>query len=133
MYQGLLAALVVAVVMTGIIVALGRKGPWGTVWTFFLVLFLALWIVSLYVRAVGPVHFGIAWLPIVIGGLLLTVLLLAVVPDANFRRNERLQKEVEVDQSNELQSTGVGRFFWVLIFLMVAAIMIGMMNPQPAL
>jgi hypothetical protein len=133
MYQGLFGALAVAFILTCVIVAVGRRGPWGTAWTFFLVLFLALWIVSLYVRAVGPVYYGIAWLPIVIAGLLLTLLLIAVVPDANNRKNESVQGDLTIDQRSDINNSGVGRFFWVLIVLMVAAIVVGMMNPQPAL
>lgn len=136
-FSGLIAALVVAIVMTVIVVALGRRGPWGSAWTFFLVIFLALWIVSIYIRSVGPVYYGIAWMPIIIAGTLLALLLAAAIPDANHwrDRNIRERKESPADSGEAalLPQTGAGRFFWILILLMIMAIIIGMTNPQPAL
>lgn len=138
MYPGLFAALFIALLLTGIAVAAGRRGPWGAAWALFLVLFLALWMVALYTRAVGPVYFGIAWLPIIIAGILLIFLLVAAIPDANHWRDEAMRnsetgKVSEADQAPVVPRKGTGRLFWILILLMVAAIMIGMVNPQQAL
>jgi amino acid transporter len=135
MYTGFISALVVSVVITVIAVVAGRKGPWGTAWTFFLILFLSLWIVSIYIRSVGPVYLGIAWVPIIIAGILLAVLLAAAIPDTNRDQSLRDTQSSKVSQADEqdVRNTSVGRFFWILILLMITAIIIGMMNPQPAL
>lgn len=138
MYSGLIASLIVAIVFTVIVVALGRRGPWGSAWTFFLVVFLSLWIVSIYMKALGPVYFGVAWLPLLIAGTLLALLLAAAIPDANHWRDrslrERTQTEADITGATSiLPRTGASRFFWILILLMIMAIIIGMTNPQPAL
>jgi hypothetical protein len=137
-YPGLLAALVVALLLTVISVAIGRRGPWGASWAFFLVLFLALWMVAIYIPAAGPVYLGIAWLPIIIAGILLALLLAAAIPDVNHWRDESIRdtetsKVTGLDNKPDIRQTRIGRFFWILILLMVAAIIIGMTNPQPAL
>jgi hypothetical protein len=102
---------------------------------FFLILFLSLWIVSIYIRSVGPVYLGIAWVPIIIAGILLAVLLAAAIPDTNRDQSLRDTQSSKVSQADEqdVRNTSVGRFFWILILLMITAIIIGMMNPQPAL
>lgn len=138
MYAGFFAALFMALFLTAIAVVTGRRGPWGAAWALFLVLFLALWMVAIYVRSVGPVHFGIAWLPMMIAGILLAFLLAAVVPGASHWRDESMRntetgKVSEANDPPAIPRTGTGRLFWILILLMVAAIIIGMVNPQPAL
>lgn len=137
MYSGFLAALTIALLLTVIAVfVFKRSGPWGTAWSFFLVLFLGLWALSLYVRAVGPVYWGVAWLPIVFGGIMLSILLIAVVPDANHLRDNVIRERNTgrpTDTRADLTVPKAGRFFWILILLFIIAILIGMVNPQMAL
>jgi hypothetical protein len=138
MFSGLFAALIIALIITVIAAALGRKGPWGAAWSLFLVLFLGLWLVTLFLRAVGPVYYGIAWVPLLIAGVLLALLLVAAIPDANHWRDASIRntdsgKVGDVREDRQLSGSGVSGFFWVLIMLMVMAIIIGMLNPQAAL
>jgi hypothetical protein len=81
------------------------------------------------------VYLGIAWVPIIIAGILLAVLLAAAIPDTNRDQSLRDTQSSKVSQADEqdVRNTSVGRFFWILILLMITAIIIGMMNPQPAL
>lgn len=133
MYSGLIAALLIALVLTFISVFfLRRKGPWGSAWTFFLVLFLALWAVSIYIAPAGPIYYGVAWAPLLIAGILLAVLLIASMPDANHWRDENI-RTTEAQAQPYDRPTAIGRFFWTLIILLAIAIMIGMINPQKAL
>ena len=133
-YSGLFAAALIALVLTiTSVFFLGKRGPWGSIWTFFLVLFLTLWTVSIYVAPIGPVYWGVAWIPIAIAGLIVTALLIAAMP-----HGDRAYREREVDVAgarNEPDRSmhGAGRFFWILVILFVAAIIIGMVNPQKAL
>jgi hypothetical protein len=136
MYSGLFAAALIALMLTIVSVFfLGRRGPWGSIWTFFLVLFLALCIVSIYVAPIGPVYWGVAWIPITIAGIIIAVLLIAAMPHPTHRRDavgtDRDTTEVSIKSDSSV--TPVGRFFWVLIILFVIAIMVGMINPQSAL
>lgn len=134
-YSGFFAAALIALILTiTSVFFLGKRGPWGSIWTFFLVLFLTLWTVSIYVAPIGPVYWGIAWIPLAIAGLIVTALLIAAMPHADYAPDE---SDVNIagtnGQSNRSSSRGAGKFFWVLIILFVMAIMIGMVNPQKAL
>ncbi|HYG01192.1 MAG TPA: hypothetical protein VD927_02050 [Chryseosolibacter sp.] len=132
-----LAALLVAMLITIISVSLfRRRGPWGSGWTMFLVLFLVLWAVSLYVRSFGPIYLGVAWFPIIIVGILLALLFAAVLPDANHWRDESLRETKSGRIANPeggKPNAKVGKLYWVLIIMLVVFIVMGMINPQMAL
>lgn len=133
-YTGLFAAALIALMFTvSSAIFLGRRGPWGSMWTFFLVLFLALAMVSIYVVPIGPVYWGIAWMPIVIAGVIVTVLLIAAMPHPVHKGGRAEQDRDDVNDTPDFPVTPVGRFFWVLIILFVIAIIVGMANPQHAL
>jgi hypothetical protein len=133
-YSGLFAAALIALILTVTSVFfLGKRGPWGSIWTFFLVLFLTLSTVSVYVAPIGPVYWGIAWIPIVVAGVIITILLIAAMPHP-VRRDSRGEKEEDdITSKPNFPVTPVGRFFWALVILFVIAIIIGMANPQSAL
>jgi hypothetical protein len=135
-YSGLFAAALVSLILTLVSVFFLRKrGPWGSIWTFFLVLFLTLWTVSIYVAPVGPMYWGIAWIPIVIAGIILTALLIAAMPHPGQSRDQvkEYTETTSIDGKSDFPATPIGRFFWVLIILFVIAIIIGMANPQTTL
>jgi hypothetical protein len=139
MYSGLIAALFLAVLLTLISVAIfGKRGPWGAAWTFFLFLFLMLWAVSIFIRSVGPVYWGVAWLPILLVGITLSLLLSGLVPTANdFRddsiRDKNTSKIKHINEVDPPRSGRIGVGFWILIFVLIGVIMTGMLNPQFAL
>ena len=129
-FGGLLGALIVAVVITlAVSLILRSNGPWGTAWSLFVFLFLALWTVSLYVRAAGPLFMGVSWFPIVFAGVALALLLLAI---PNTRRDGANQTRAEATPPPPRSKESLGKFFWILMALFAAAIIIGMMNPQVA-
>jgi hypothetical protein len=134
LYSGLFAAALISIILAVVSVFfLGKKGPWGSMWTFFLVLFLALSTVSIYAAPIGPVYWGVAWIPITIAGIIITILLIAAMPHPgqNTRTNKTISEAAPVSKA-DFPVTPVGRFFWALIILFVIAIIIGMANPQPA-
>jgi hypothetical protein len=94
--------------------------------------------ISLYLRSVGPVYFGIAWAPIVIAGIILAVLLGGAIPDPNTWRDESMRdsqtgRPLNIDETSESRPPGAGKFFWILIVMMIIAILIGMINPPVVL
>jgi hypothetical protein len=133
-YQGLFAAALIALILTvASAFFLGKRGPWDSIWTFFLVLFLILSTVSIYVSPIGPVYWGIAWIPILVAGIIVTILLIAAMPHPH-SGNNRDKTEVNVAYTRQdSRVTPVGRFFWALVILLAIAIIIGMANPQLAL
>lgn len=125
MYSAIMAAFFVAIIFTGIaLLVFKNKVPWGKSWAVFLVFFLALWTVSLYVRATGPVYYGVAWLPIIFAATLLLLLFLAL-PISTAR--DDTQSDVTPPKRSG------NNFYWIMIIVFVLAILIGMMNPQEAL
>jgi hypothetical protein len=137
MYSGLFAAALIAFILTAVSVFfLRRRGPWGSIWTFFLVLFLALCTVSIYLAPIGPVYWGIAWFPMMVAGIIITILLIAAMPHPTERPDTAIGDQVDTtgaDIKSHFPVTPVGRFFWALIILFVIAIVVGIANPQRAL
>ena len=139
MIGGLIVALLIALLITAIAALIfRRRGPWGTTWTFFLFLFLALWTVSIYIRNIGPVYWGIAWLPLLFSAVVLALLLVSFIPDANHWRDESLTDSETTGESSIKKNRGVSRprssgFFWFMIVVLIIAIVVGMANPQMAL
>jgi hypothetical protein len=102
---------------------LGRRGPWvraggmnGLLW-FFLVVFLGAWAVGAWADPVGPLAWGVSWLPFLFGALVFA-LLLAAVPDRSTRPVTAAGPEAEAD-------VALGLFFWFLLLALVVAILFG--------
>ncbi|MFW6222112.1 MAG: hypothetical protein ACOC3T_00725 [Bacteroidota bacterium] len=104
-------------------------GPWGTFWTFLLVLILAGLVAEAWITPFGPVYYGIAWVPTLFVIILFALLLAAATPS---RREEHIIEEKETRlppgesrrarEAGEATAAVVGIFFWFLIiFLFVAA------------
>lgn len=75
-------ALLVSVALVTLFVgSLRRDGAWTNLWVFFLIVFLGTWSVGLWAQPVGPVLLGIAWLPALFGGVVLTLILAASIPE----------------------------------------------------
>ena len=128
MYSVGIAAVVLALLFTCLFLLFGSRGPWNSGWTLFLVLFLALWTAGLFIDPMGPVYWGIAWVPLIFIGLVLAILFLAVTPEDR-RRRLKDSKIVEVKDPKEtgaaLAGITIGLFFWLLILLFIIAIVIG--------
>lgn len=128
MYSVGIAAVVVALLFTCLFLLFGSRGPWNSAWTLFLVLFLSLWAAGLFIHPMGPVYWGVAWVPLIFIGLLLAILLMAVTPGGR-RRRLKDSKIVEVKNPEEtdaaLAGITLGLFFWLLILLFIIAIIIG--------
>jgi hypothetical protein len=136
MFVGLIAALFLALIVTSLAVAaFRRRGPWGSAWTFFLFMFLALWTSTIYVRHIGPVYYGIAWMPLFFLAIILSVLL--IVPGANEWRDESIKDNTpakdQPPRRTEAPAPPARTLFWVITFLLIVAIILGMTNPQWAL
>jgi NADH:ubiquinone oxidoreductase subunit 6 (subunit J) len=136
MYIGIIAALLIALLVTIITSFVFKtKGPWGTRWSFFIILFLSLWAASLYVRNVGPAYYGVSWWPMLFVAVVLSALLISIIPDANHWRDESIRTTADPSDTTRLSNVTirpVTKFFWVLVILLVMAIIIGMANPQMA-
>ncbi|MFP4340293.1 MAG: hypothetical protein ACLFQO_07615 [Cyclobacteriaceae bacterium] len=139
-------ALFVAVFITTIFYfALKSRGPWGSIWTFFFFVFLAIWAASLWFNPAGPVFLGVAWLPLLFIGFLVALLFVALPTSYDvrngdtgtkrrkIRRSDTSEKKEISDQAEDLSgeenpddtAVKVSGFFWVLMVFLLLAIILG--------
>jgi hypothetical protein len=123
-YYGIIGALVAALLISLVFsLAFNNRGPWGIFWTFFLVIFLAALAGQLWIKPIGPVYWGIAWVPLFAVGLLFAFLLAASVAVS---APKELRKEgEEVKRGEATVAAAVGAFFWLMVIILVLAIAVG--------
>jgi hypothetical protein len=119
--------IVTALVLTFVFTYFFRiRGPWGSFWTFLAVLFLGIWAVSLWITPFGPAWRDIYWLPPLVIGLTLALLLAAAVPSPKAR--EIIQKELNEPGTGRTTGLILGTFFWLLLIVLILIILAGMIR-----
>lgn len=120
MFGELLAALFIALVLVALFsFGFGRPGPWGGFLWFFLVVFLGAWAIGLWAEPVGPAAWGVAWVPILFGALLLALLIAAIPPTGTA---PAAAPEPDVGTAAVVGALGV--FFWALLVGLLLAILL---------
>lgn len=139
-FGGILGTILVAILISALFYyAFNARGPWGSFWSFFLVLLLIIWAASLWVRPIGPVYWGVAWIPLFFVGLLFA-LLLAAIPTSDTRdiiredeiaeaERERQVNPTEAERRRDINRTAatVSGTFWILMVILLLVIIIGYM------
>jgi hypothetical protein len=105
------------------------RGPWGSFWTFFSVILLAIIAADLWVEPMGPYYADIYWLPPLIVGLIIAFLLAATSPPNKPIVNPKEPLSEIVDQQSK--TVALGTFFWFLLILMLLLVIIGFLNVLP--
>lgn len=130
-FGGILAAIIIAVLIAAIFYyGFNARGPWGSLWTFFLLLLLVVWAGSLWVRPVGLVFWGIAWVPLLFIGLAFA-LLIAAIPTYDTRIEEEISEEgaldeTEIERRREADAAvAVSWVFWILVLTLIIVIVAG--------
>ncbi|MGC3947836.1 MAG: hypothetical protein QM762_25570 [Chryseolinea sp.] len=88
-YPIIMAAMGVSLIMTMAILLIGSRGPWNSFWALFVILFLALWVTGIYVTPFGPVYLGVAWVPLMMAGVVYAVILLFAAPKRGNQANKK--------------------------------------------
>lgn len=123
---------IIAIVVFGLLLAaafyfgLKRKGPWGSFWSFFVVLVLAMVVAALWLTNVGPTWWGIAWVPIFFVGVLFALLLASATPRQ--RQRSAADDEFQGDQPKNNAVIALGWLFWLMIILFIGLIAAGAMR-----
>jgi hypothetical protein len=121
---GIFASILVALLLTLIFsTSFRHRGPMGGLLFFFLVIFLASWASQLWIGPFGPVYFGVALVPLIFVSVLVAVLLLAAGASAIDRAPVNPPKEKVTPAEGSLLA--IGFFFWLLVLILIAAIVIG--------
>lgn len=105
-----------------------RTGPWASFVVLFIVIFLAAWAGGVWIRPVGPALFGIYWLPFLIVGLILALLMAAAAGSSRPPRT-RMEAIRQAEEKAEAERA-FDAFFWVFIIIMVAIIVLGYLYPR---
>ena len=109
----LLFALVIGLVVVAIFsYGLRRPGPWGGFLWFFLLVFLGAWAIGVWAEPVGPVAWGVAWVPILLAAVLIA-LVVAAMPPIEARPVEPVETAAP---------PSIGAFFWLLVFFLVVIV-----------
>ncbi len=109
----LLFSLVIACIFTAIFAAGFRKHKTVPVLLgFLIILFLATCAVGIWMTPVGPLLFGVSWLPFLIVGLLVALLLTAIIAPA---RPPHSDKEAAQERRVAVEMIAAfDLFFWIL-------------------
>jgi hypothetical protein len=101
--------------------ALNTRGPWNNFFWFFFVIFLFSWGGGVWLTPFGPTDWGVAWMPFLIMGFFITLLLSAATPRSARGRRRSKGKAADIayakEQAIELKETetAIDVFFWILI------------------
>lgn len=143
----LVAELLFAVFVAGILTLVfagvfRRPSPWrGGLWIFFLIVLLATWAGTVWMRPVGPSVSGVHWLPGLAVGAVVALLIAAASPALTRTRRRRdgdtdpesvvVTGDREADTS-VAAAVAVSAYLWVLIVGLVMALLLGYLVPRGA-
>lgn len=134
----LLLAALLGILLTSIFaVGFRRRGPWASLIVFFLVVFLITWAGGIWISPIGPVFYGVYWLPFLIVGLIIALLLAAIVPGSMAKEMEedevlepRAREKALEQKRQEVRESTFDLFFWLLLVVVLAAILAGYFAPR---
>jgi len=116
----ILAAVIVGVAFYYIF---STRGPWGTLWSFLLILILVGLAAEAWINPVGPVYWGVAWIPTLFVIILFALLLSAAA--SPLRRPRRPLTETEEEEMEEEGVIALSGFFWIFMIILFAVAMWG--------
>jgi hypothetical protein len=94
------------------------RGPGDKLVWFFLLVFLFVWAGGLWITPIGPLWWGVSWVPALAVGLFVVLLLTAIAPEPSRHRKEARAQAVAEETVEEV----LGIFFWILITLLILSI-----------
>lgn len=125
----LLAVVLAALFFTTIsLFVFHSRGPWGSYWSSFLLMFLGIWAAQVWIEPIGPVWAGVAWLPLLLAGVYLSVLLIPVGPapqDQPEQQNETMQKQHIKQRKEDWTFRVLNASFWLMLLLFVLVVVLG--------
>ncbi len=125
-WNELLIAIFVALLFGIITVRIILKGKysWRYFWAIFALIFMSTFAVGLWVTPVGGILWDYYWVPYVSMGIFMSLLLAATAPVVS---KENFDKPLDGKDSrySGLPVFLLGKFYWLMLFLLVVIISIG--------
>lgn len=117
--------LFIALIVTAIVSYGHRKERgFGALSMFFLLIFFPVWALALWIPAIGPVFYGIAWAEFIFFALVITFLILAVSsPTDDINRGTSVSGGVTTRDESAARSYSAA--FWAFIAFMIVAVVLG--------
>lgn len=121
---------IIAAVLIGILFYYVFKvsGPWGSLWTFLLVLILAGLAAEAWITPIGPLFYDVAWIPTLFVIILFALILAAASPtsrrDIDFDTTATTGRGPGDPDTPAVVALGV--FFWFLLLLLFIAVFWGL-------
>lgn len=100
------------------------SGPWGSFWSFILIIFLGVLFVDAIAEPVGPLYYGVAWFDLIFVGLIFALLLASATPVRPPRGNEDIVAEEARSEAGG-GAVALGIFFWFLLIFFLIATFLG--------
>ncbi|MBD3257783.1 hypothetical protein GF377_05065 [candidate division GN15 bacterium] len=125
----LIAAIVVALVFTLLMVGVfgwqrpGREGAGSAMLFLFFFLLVIVWAGGVWLEPMGPMLWGIAWIPFFAIGLLAALFVLSLAPPHRPRtRREAIEQAEARAKTRAGAEAALSTFFWLLVALLIIAI-----------
>lgn len=126
---GAILAFIIAILFAAIFsYGFKRRGPWGNFWSFFLILFLIIWVADIWVTPEAPqwVYWNnVAWFPLLMFGLIIALLLAAATP-THRPPKPGIEPETAPTEPEEAAIAIIGVFFWIMLIFLIGAIIAGL-------
>jgi hypothetical protein len=122
-------AFIVALILSTLFVLTTEKGirKKNPIWLF-LFIFLITWAGGIWMIPIGPILYGVRWLPFVLVGLIAVLLFVALSHNRLPKdRLETLEMLDRIEQGKEIEQVTyitLSLFFWVLVMGLIAAIVL---------
>ncbi len=121
----LLCAAVVALLFSLLLLPLrSRKSDdaWPAFWVFFLIILFTSWAGGIWLVPFGPAASGVFWLPFLIVGFVVTLLLLAAKPAPSVSRRPAPADLPQTAGDDADASLILGIFYWTLLLTLIIGI-----------
>lgn len=106
------------------------RTPWGAFWIFLMFLFLAALVGRFWITPVGPVTYGVAWLPIVFFVFMIALIIAATAPVQDRRTTEKVVEPDITKPDAKGAIAAFGLFFWLMLLFFIIAIIAGLTQIQ---
>jgi len=135
MYPAIIEAAGVALIVTILFAILGTRGPWDSLWSLFLVLFLAILATIVYMDPAESLSSSISLASLILPGILFGLLLLAVTPTkergklkvSKIRSAGKHYRRLSHFNPRIISSSkAIGKFFWLVIMIFTLAVIVGL-------